>query len=401
MKNLNFNILFIMRCTRPKKNGLAPIYARITTGGQRQELYIQCDGNPESWDQKKERALGTNKLAMQVNEALNEFRSKIMEVRRTLQAEGYEANALQIKRRYLNPLCDTLMLIDGLADYCKRRQAEVGVRITQRTADKYDRLLRYLKEYLAKRGKGMDISQTAHRCRHNGAIGVLDCLRNFVLYCIRNEWINKNPFKYYKLKEDEAQAKEHLTLRELDTLTHKELDRRLARIRDVFVFCCLTGLAFTDADHLRHEHISQDDRGVWWIHKPRQKTSVMSRIPLLETPMTILRRYKNDATCIARGRLLPTPSNQKMNSYLKEVAAICGIDKVLTTHCARHTFACMTIEYGMPIDVLSKILGHTNTNMTRHYAKFSETLIGREMKVFGKRLNLQQKQQNKSKSLYL
>ena len=417
MKNLNFNILFIMRCTRPKKNGLAPIYARITTGGQRQELYIQCDGNPESWDQKKERALGTNKLAMQVNEALNEFRSKIMEVRRTLQAEGYEANALQIKRRYLNPLCDTLMLIDGLADYCKRRQAEVGVRITQRTADKYDRLLRYLKEYLAKRGKGMDIPveninyefpdgfnlflQTAHRCRHNGAIGVLDCLRNFVLYCIRNEWINKNPFKYYKLKEDEAQAKEHLTLRELDTLTHKELDRRLARIRDVFVFCCLTGLAFTDADHLRHEHISQDDRGVWWIHKPRQKTSVMSRIPLLETPMTILRRYKNDATCIARGRLLPTPSNQKMNSYLKEVAAICGIDKVLTTHCARHTFACMTIEYGMPIDVLSKILGHTNTNMTRHYAKFSETLIGREMKVFGKRLNLQQKQQNKSKSLYL
>lgn len=127
----------------------------------------------------------------------------------------------------------------------------------------------------------------------------------------------------------------------------------------------------------------------------------MSRIPLLETPMTILRRYKNDATCIARGRLLPTPSNQKMNSYLKEVAAICGIDKVLTTHQARHTFACMTIEYGMPIDVLSKILGHTNTNMTRHYAKFSETLIGREMKVFGKRLNLQQKQQNKSKSLYL
>lgn len=206
---------------------------------------------------------------MQVNETLNEFRVKIMELRRTLLAEGYEANALQIKRRYLNPRCDTLMLIEGLTDYCKRRQDEVGVRITQRTADKYDRLLRYLKEYLAKRGKDNDIPvedinyefldgfnlflQTAHRCRHNGAIGILDCLRNFVLYCIRNEWINKNPFKYYKLKEDEVQAKEHLSLGELDTLTHKELDRRLARIRDVFVFCCLTGLAFADADHLRHD----------------------------------------------------------------------------------------------------------------------------------------------------
>ncbi len=245
MKNQSFNILFIMRSTRIKKNGLASIYARITTGGMRQELYTRCDGNPELWDQKKERALGADKLSVQVNETFNEFRAKIMEVRRTLQAEGYEANALQIKRHYLNPRCDTLMLIEGLTDYCKRRQDEVGIRITQRTADKYDRLLRYLKEYLAKRGKGADIPveninyefldgfnlflQTAHRCRHNGAIGILDC--------------------------------------------------------------------------------------------------------------------------------------------------------------ARHTFACMAVEYGMPIDVLAKILGHTNTNMTRHYAKFSETVIGRETAAFGKRLN--------------
>ena len=113
----------------------------------------------------------------------------------------------------------------------------------------------------------------------------------------------------------------------------------------------------------------------------------MSRIPLLETSLAILRRYEDDATCIARGRLLPTPSNQKMNSYLKEIAAICGIEKVLTTHKARHTFACMAVEYGMPIDVLAKILGHTNTNMTRHYAKFSETVISREMASFGERLS--------------
>lgn len=184
MKSQSFNILFIMRSTRIKKNGLASIYARITARGMRQELYTLCDGNPELWDQKKERALGTNKLSTQVNETLNEFRVKIMEVRRTLLAEGYEANAMQIKRRYLNPQCDTLMLIKGLTDYCKRRQDEVGVRITQRTADKYDRLLRYLKEFLAKRGQGDDIPveninyefldgfnlflQPAHRCRHNG-----------------------------------------------------------------------------------------------------------------------------------------------------------------------------------------------------------------------------------------
>ena len=292
-----------------------------------------------------------------------------------------------------------MMLIAGLTDYVKRRQAEVGVRITQRTADKYERLLRYLKQYLAQRGKAEDIPvermnyefldgfnlflQTAHRCRHNGAVAVMDCLRNFVLYCLRNEWITKNPFRYYKLKEDEVQAKEHLTAHELELLTRKELDRRLARIRDVFVFCCLTGLAFADADHLRREHLSQDDEGRWWIHKPREKTAVMSRIPLLPYAITLLNKYEYDPNCRQRGKMLPIPSNTKMNAYLKEIAVICNIDKSLSTHCARHTFACLAVEYGMPIDVLAKILGHSNTNMTRHYAKFSEGLIGREMQKIG------------------
>jgi len=154
-----------------------------------------------------------------------------------------------------------------------------------------------------------------------------------------------------------VQAKEHLTAHELELLSRKALDHRLARIRDVFVFCCLTGLAFADADHLRREHLSQDDEGRWWIHKPREKTSVMSRIPLLPATLEILRRYEHDEVCVARSRVLPTPSNQKMNAYLKEIAAVCGINKVLTTHVARHTFACMAVEYGMPIDVLAKILG--------------------------------------------
>ena len=205
-----------MRKGRPKKNGQAPISARITTGGFRQEIYTQCDCDPELWNQQKERAMGKSKLAIQVNNRINDFRIKIIDIRSKLLAEGFEANALQIKQRYINPLKNTMMLIAGLGDYVQRRQAEVGVRITQRTADKYERLLRYLKQYLAQRGPEEDIPvermnyefldgfslflQTAHRCRHNGAVAVMDCLRNFVLYCLRNEWIAKNPFRYYKLK---------------------------------------------------------------------------------------------------------------------------------------------------------------------------------------------------------
>ena len=127
MRQETFAILFLMRKGRPKKNGLAPIFARITTGGLRQEVYTQCDSNPETWNQHKERAMGTNKLAIQVNERLNDFRVKIIDIRSKLLAEGYAANAAQIKQRYRNPTCNTMMLIAGLTDYVKRRQAEVGV----------------------------------------------------------------------------------------------------------------------------------------------------------------------------------------------------------------------------------------------------------------------------------
>ena len=295
MRQETFTILFLMRKGRPKKNGLASVYARVTTGSLRQEFYFHCEGKPELWNQKKERMMGTSRLAQKVNEMLDEFRVQILDIRSKLLAEGYAANAAQIKQRYLNPTCNTMMLIAGLTDYVKRRQAEVGVRITQRTADKYERLLRYLKQYLAQRGKAEDIPvermnyefldgfnlflQTAHRCRHNGAVAVMDCLRNFVLYCLRNEWITKNPFRYYKLKEDEVQAKEHLTAHELELLSRKALDHRLARIRDVFVFCCLTGLAFADADHLRREHLSQDDEGRVLLREVgREKPATIKRM---------------------------------------------------------------------------------------------------------------------------
>ena len=136
MRQETFTILFLMRKGRPKKNGLASVYARITTGSLRQEFYFHCEGKPELWNQKKERMMGTSRLAQKVNEMLDEFRVQILDIRSKLLAEGYAAAA----QRYLNPICNTMMLIADFTDYAKRRQGEVGVRITQRTADKYERL---------------------------------------------------------------------------------------------------------------------------------------------------------------------------------------------------------------------------------------------------------------------
>ncbi len=400
MERKRFCVTFFLRRARTNKAGLAPILARITTNGISKEVYIQCSVPVDKWNQSKECATGRDKLCQQVNAYLNEYRARVLGIRQELISKGREGNCIEIKNLLLNPTAQSKQFLSEFGQYCEKRQGEVGVRITQLTANKYHRLYRYLKEYTTERCKKDDLPltavdyayidglntfmQTAHNCKNNGAVNLLCCLKNFMLYALRNEWIEKNPFQHYKMKPEHNKDKDHLTKAELETLINKPLpNERLERIRDVFAFCCLTGLAFTDADHLRPEHIGADANGTLWIHKPREKTAIMSRIPLLPYTISLLRKYESDKTCRERGRMLPIPSNNKMNAYLKEIATICNIDKTLTTHVARHTFACLAVEYGMPIDVLAKILGHSNTNMTRHYAKFSEQLIGREMQKIG------------------
>lgn len=399
MNRKTFCISFFLRRVRTVK-GMAPILARITVNGISKEVYTQCRTPVDKWDTAKGRATGRDKLAYEVNAYIDDFRAKVVEIYRTLQAEGFEGNALEIKERLQSPGKQAKMFLEELTLYCEKRQKEVGVRITQLTSNKYYRLCRYLREYTKQECKKDDIRlsavsygyldgfntylQTAHRCHHNGAVNILDCLRNFMLYCLRNEWIEKNPFKNYKLKEVAPPLKEHLSKKEIELLMEKQMPNlRLENVRDIFVFCCLTGLAFADVKELKREHLTTDEQGNMWIRKPREKTAVMSTIPLLKQPKAILQKYAFDLHCMESGKLLPVPSNQKMNAYMSEIATICGLNKKLTTHCARHTFACLAVEYGMPIDVLAKILGHTNTNMTRHYAKFSEQLIGREMQKIG------------------
>lgn len=398
MERKTFSVVFFCKKTKVTKKGKAPIYVRIKLNGQATEIYTQCQIEPEHWNQRLERSLRQDAIDKQINSIVASYRANILAAYDQLIKEGKEPSCLTIKQRMTDPTQGSRQLLAEFAKYCDKKQSEVGTRISQVTANKYHRLLRYMTEYIRSQYRKDDLTleqvnyeyidglntffQTAHDCKNNGAVNLLCCLKNFILFCLRNEWIEKNPFQHYRMKIDKTNVKTILTKAELDILIQKPMPNdRLEKVRDVFAFCCFTGLAFTDADHLRSEHLSTDENGVTWIHKYREKTAVMSRVPLLPHPIKLLEKYK--AIGLENGKLLPVPSNQRMNSYLKEISAICNIDKTLTTHCARHTFACLAVEYGMPIDVLAKILGHTNTNMTRHYAKFSEKLIGREMMKIG------------------
>ena len=290
-----FFVSFFLRRDRVMKNGTAPIMARISVNGIAKEIYTQCRTAVDKWDPAKGRATGRDRLSYEVNAYIDDFRAKVIEIYRTLQAEGFEGNAIEIKERLKSPGKQVRMLLAELMLYCEKRQKEVGVRITQLTSNKYYRLCRYLHEYTRLEYKKEDIRltevtygyldgfntflQTAHRCHHNGAINILDCLRNFILYCLRNEWIEKNPFKNYKLKEVAPPPKEHLTKKEIEMLIAKPMPNlRLGNVRDIFVFCCFTGLSYSDMKKLTFDHIKTSFDGDSWIIAHRQKTGTPSHI---------------------------------------------------------------------------------------------------------------------------
>lgn len=198
--------------------------------------------------------------------------------------------------------------------------------------------------------------------------------------------MEKDPFIAYKGKTKNVD-RYYLNQKELSQIAAKQfISERLRQVRDVFVFCCFTGLAYVDVFKLKQEHIQKGNDGERWIFTNRQKTKTRSAIPLLPTAINILDQYSENKVCINNGNLLPVPSNQKMNEYLKEIADLCGIEKKLTSHIARHTFATtVTLLNGVPIESVSKMLGHTNIRTTQHYAKILDIKVGIDMNELRKK----------------
>lgn len=216
--------------------------------------------------------------------------------------------------------------------------------------------------------------------RHNNNNTTVKYLRNLgkvLNMAVSRKLITNSPLEELKLKI-EAVDKGFLNKNELSKLATKEFEvTRLEQVRDVFLFCCYTGLAYVDVHSLTaNDIVEEEDR--LWIRKARHKTNVMCHIPIIKPAREILDKYALLAQ--ATGKLLPVLSNQKMNAYLKEIAAIVGIDNDLTTHLARHTFATtVTLANHVSIENVSKMLGHSSIRMTQHYARILDASIEKEM----------------------
>ena len=391
-----FRISFYVRRTRPNKHGEVPVCVRITVNGQRADTTIRKSILPDQWDAIRGQASPRTTLGKAINLYIDTVRARIIRIHRDLEMDEQPFTAQQVLDLYLGrKTSNRHTLFELFREHNDKCHQLVGIDLAAATAERYDTCLKHTLAFIRHTYRRDDIElervdrrfiedfgfflKTSCGCSHNTTMKYLGNFKKIIRLALSRKWMEEDPFAGMRFKMQPVR-REMPEKAEIDRILHKEITiPRLAQTRDIFIFCCFTGLAFSDIKQLAPEHIVTDMQGHRWIRKPRRKTGNMCNIPLLKIPERILQRYRTDPECLAHNVLLPVTSNQKMNVYLKELADICGIRKNLSTHCARHFFATYTLAHGVSIESVAKMLGHSNTNMTRHYAKVLDQTILREM----------------------
>lgn len=397
--------MFYIRRDKTNKKGEAPVFMRLTINGERADASIKRFIEPHAWNSAKGKANEKSRGGKDLNLYLDAISANILRIQRDLELDKKEVSAQIILNRYLGKeQSDRHTLMEVFRAHNEKCRALSGISLAPGTVIRYETTLRLTEEFLQKSYQKEDcyldevtnqfiedfefFLKTVRRCCHNTTSKYLMNFKKIVRIALAKGWMKKDPFAQIRFHLDPVE-REFLEKQELKAMLNKAISiPRLAQVRDIFCFCCLTGLAFMDVQQLKPEHLVADIHGKIWIRKARQKTKNMCNIPLLDEAQKIINRYKEHPYCQTHGVLLPVCSNQKMNSYLKELADICGIRKNLSTHCARHTFATLTLASGATIDNVAKMLGHANVNMTRRYAKVLDSSIMRDMEVVAENMAL-------------
>lgn len=385
------------RASKANAAGQHPIYVRITIQGKRTEFSTKKFISPSKWDQKKMKMNGNTEEARSINSYLDSVRNKLTQTQVVLEYQAANMtldtfmNAYQGKSTHRER-----MLIPIFKDHNKKLKALIGIEYAKGTHGRYEISLKHTQDYIRFQYGTDDIAisqidhafvtdydfylRTERLCGNNTTVKYIKNFQKIIKICLANGWMTSDPCINYKVKLQEIE-RNFLTEEELEALVEKQINmERLAVVRDIFLFSCFTGLAYIDVKQLTSDNIVKGIDGQLWIDTKRQKTSTPSRIPLLRTALDIIQKYQDHPKCNNENTLLPVSSNQKMNAYLKEIAAICGIRKELTFHCARHTFATtVTLSNGVPIESVSKMLGHKNIRTTQHYAKITDSKVANDM----------------------
>jgi len=372
---------------------------RITVNGLRAETTIKKTINPNFWNVTRGRALERTAYAKELNMYLDSVRARITHIHREMELDNIEfLSAQMVLDRYLGrDKAKRHSLMEVFQEHNDKCRSLAGIDMSPATVVRYETSKKHTLEFMQHKYKKNDIYldemsrqfiedyevylKTIRKCNHNSTTKYLKNFKKIIRIALQKEWLKKDPFSDIRFHLDPVEP-DFLEKHEIEMIYRKEFNiQRLELVKDIFIFCAFTGLAFSDVKQLTSDHIFIDINGNKWIRKSRQKTMNMCNIPLLDIPIKIIEKYENHVQCQTKGILLPVLSNQKMNGYLKEVADLCGIKKQITMHTARHTFATFMLANKVSIENVAKMLGHSDTKMTRHYAKVLDQTILNEVSM--------------------
>jgi integrase len=398
------SILFIGKRSRTTRHRQLPIYLRVTIDKKRLEVATHYHVEPALWSPAAGRVKGRSDTARETNMALDLIIKDVYEYIDQLYAENRELTVNSLREKWFGQDRNKRTLLgvfrSKIMDF--EKLVEKGV-YKKSTLVKYKSTEKHLIEYLKWQNLRRDILlldlriefaanfeyylQAEKGLSINSSGKMIKNLKKVIRDCVDKDRLDKDPFYRYKVRHVDPKVP-HLSADELQALEEKKITiERLALVRDVFIFSCYTGFAYVDVVSLTRDHIKKDNDGKKWIIKPRQKTGIPEIVPIFPPALRILNRYEQSQKLISSKKLLPVPTNQKVNAYLKELGDICGIETRITFHIARHTFAStVTLDNGIPIDSVSKMLGHRSIKTTQIYAKVSNKKIGDDTKKLFQKL---------------
>jgi site-specific recombinase XerD len=406
MKNVQkFSVLVWADKRKTDASGNVPLYARITYLGRRAEISLGRKVDPKKWDAETSYVKGNSAEVRDINtqimEATNEIRRAFDDLKRTEDL----ITAEKIKAKYTGEGTVHRMLLEVFDEHNNKLEKLLDKDFVRATLTKYKTVRKKTFEYIQFRYKKPDVYlesidysfvtglemylKTEDGIEHNTAMRYIKNLKKIINLAVNNQWMSHNPFNLFKCTYNKV-ARVELEWEEIQALAEYQFKvKRLAEVRDTFLFCCYTGYAFVDVDKLTPQHVINGTDGVTWIKTTRTKTDIEANVPLLPQAIQIIDRYADHHCRIIENRLLPVKSNQKMNAYLKEIGDLAGIEKVLTTHIARHTFATtVTLENDVPLETVSRMLGHTKQSTTQIYAKMKDKKVNRDMLALQERLKV-------------
>ena len=401
------NLHIYAKSTKANAAGQLPIYIRLTVDGQRFEFSSKKFIEKSKWSSELSKMKGSSEEARTINNYLDLIKSKVFAIEMELIHKSEELSLENFKSRLLGTHQRERMIIPIYQDHNNKIESLIGNGYAYGTLERFKISLKHLEEFILWKYNVSDIGigkidfafitefefylRSIKKCNNNTAVKYVRNFRKIIKICLDNEWMEKDPTIRYEGKMKEVE-RDFLTEDELNRIYNKKFSsERLNLVKDIFIFSCYTGLAYVDVKLLKKDHIAIGIDGEKWIFKNRQKTDTKSKIPVLPIAEEIIQKYANHPKSVNEDNILPILTNQKMNAYLKEVGDLCDISKEITFHMARHTFATtVTLTNGVPIETVSKMLGHKNIQTTQHYAKVLDKKVSEDMQVLREKFKINQ-----------